>query len=346
MGLFTPERSDTGYTPSKFHQWLWPRKVSGNDLNGLGETEHRRPTQPYHIHHPFYAFGLAEQWFIHRCMANFDISKWYLKHWINENLLRPGRAAAARQSRTPEEWTSAIKEQALANDDVHVVGITRMNPDWVFEDREVPRGEWVIMLGRRMDYEEFSKNIKGDFVSQCIEVIKSYVKGQETGYELEKWIKRQGYYAAAKGGLSDDHLFLVIPAAIEAGLGQLGKHGSMISDELGSSFRLTPILTDMPLVPDQPRDIGVDDFCATCQLCIRDCPTDAIADEKQMVRGDLKWYVDFDKCVPAFNELYACGLCLAVCPWSLPGVAPKLTQKMLRRRERKAAQQNTGAADG
>ena len=227
-----------------------------------------------------------------------------------------------------------------------VVGITRMNPDWVFEDREVPRGEWVIMLGRRMDYEEFSKNIKGDFVSQCIEVIKSYVKGQETGYELEKWIKRQGYYAAAKGGLSDDHLFLVIPAAIEAGLGQLGKHGSMISDELGSSFRLTPILTDMPLVPDQPRDIGVDDFCATCQLCIRDCPTDAIADEKQMVRGDLKWYVDFDKCVPAFNELYACGLCLAVCPWSLPGVAPKLTQKMLRRRERKAAQQNTGAAGG
>ena len=141
---------------------------------------------------------------------------------------------------------------------------------------------------------------------------------------------------AFNGGLSDDLLFLVVPAAIEAGLGQLGKHGNMISDELGSSMRLTPILTDMPLIADAPRDICVDDFCATCQLCARDCPTDAITHEKQWVRGDFKWYVDFDKCVPAFNELYACGICLAVCPWSRPGVAPKLVQKMLRRREKQA----------
>ena len=337
MGFFNYQLSDKGkFTPSKFHQVIWPKNASGNKVNGLGRDKKDRPTQSYHKHHPWYPSGLAEQWFIHKCMYDFRISNWYFKHWITENVTRLGKIASKKKEDSPENWTKIVKEKALADDDVHVVGICRMNPDWVFADREVPRGEWVIMLARRMDYDEFAKNMKGDFVSQCREVIKSYVKGQETGYRLAKWIQSQGYYASFKGGLSDDHLFTVIPAAIEAGIGQLGKHGSLISDELGSSMRLTPILTDMPLLPDNARDIGVDDFCSTCQLCARDCPADAITHEKQMVNGDMKWYVDFDKCVPAFNELYACGLCLAVCPWSRPGVAPNLMQKMLRRREKNA----------
>jgi len=317
---------------------LWPKEASGNTVNGLGETEKHRPVQSYHKHHPFYPFGLVEQWFIHKCMANFKIANWYFKHWMTENVTRLGKTASQIQEDTAENWTKKIKALALADEDVHVVGVCRMNPEWVYEDREIPRGKWVIMLGRRMEYEEFSKNIKGDFVSQCREVIKSYVMGQTTGYRVASWIRKQGYYSSFKGGLSDDHSFTVIPAAIEAGFGQLGKHGSMISDEMGSAFRLTPILTDMPLTADEARDIGVDDFCSTCQLCARECPTGAITHEKQMVNGVLKWYVDFDKCVPAFNELYACGLCLAVCPWSRPGVAPSLTQKMLRRRERKSAE--------
>lgn len=335
MGFFNYELTEKGkFIPSKFHQLIWPKNASGNKVNRVGESEKKRPSQPYHKHHPWYPFGLAEQWFIHKCMYDFRISNWYFKHWITENVTRLRKIASDKKEDTPENWTKIVKKLALEDEDVHVVGICRMNPDWVFGDREIPRGDWVIMLARRMDYDEFSKNMKGDFVSQCREVIKSYVKGQETGYRLAKWIREQGYYSSFKGGLSDDHLFTVIPAAIEAGIGELGKHGSLISDELGSSMRLTPILTDMPLVADQARDICVDDFCSTCQLCSRDCPTDAITQEKHMVNGSLKWYTDFDKCVPAFNELYACGLCLAVCPWSRPGVAPKLTQKMLRRREK------------
>jgi len=337
MGLFNGEITKEGYIPSKIHQFLWPKNFSGSIVNGLGEKEHRRPTQPYHTHHPYYPFGLAEQWFIHKAMASSRISKWYFIHWIKENVTRLRKVSKQKQENSPEHWTKIIKEKALADEDIHVVGITRMNPEWVYEDREIPRGEWVIMLGRRMDYDEFSKNLKGDFISQCVEVIKSYVKGQETGYKLANWIRKQGYYASAKGGLSDDHLFTVIPAAIEAGLGQLGKHGSMISDELGASFRLTPILTDMPLTPDEARDVGVDDFCMTCKLCARECPAKAITHEKHLVRGEMKWYTDFDKCVPVFNEMYACGICIAACPWSRPGVAKNLSLKMLRKRDKQAA---------
>ena len=127
---------------------------------------------------------------------------------------------------------------------------------------------------------------------------------------------------------------LLIPAAIEAGLGELGKHGSMIHRDFGASFRLAVVLTDMPLTPDAPDPFGADDFCLNCQVCVRDCPVDAIHDTKQKVRGADKWYVDFDKCVLYFNEHDACAICLAGCPWSRPGVAPRLTEKFARRGSR------------
>ncbi len=124
----------------------------------------------------------------------------------------------------------------------------------------------------------------------------------------------------------------VINGVDEAGLGELGKHGSMINDVWGASFRLAAVTTDLPLVPDAPREFGVDDFCTRCQVCVRLCPPDAIYDDKQLVRGARKWYVDFDKCIPYFNDTVGCGICIAECPWSLPGVAPRLVQKLLRRR--------------
>ena len=119
-----------------------------------------------------------------------------------------------------------------------------------------------------------------------------------------------------------------------AGMGQLGKHGSLIHPEFGPMFRMAYVLTDLPLIVDEPVDIAVDDFCQLCQLCTTACPPGAIFSEKQWVRGELKWYVDFDKCVPYFNENMGCGICLAVCPYSKPGVSGTLIDKMLRRRER------------
>jgi epoxyqueuosine reductase QueG len=87
----------------------------------------------------------------------------------------------------------------------------------------------------------------------------------------------------------------------------------------------------MPLETDQPDVFGGDDFCMRCQVCSDACPPDAIFEEKQWVRGELKWYVDFDKCIPYFAESRGCGICIAVCPWSRPGVADRLVVKMAKR---------------
>ena len=101
-----------------------------------------------------------------------------------------------------------------------------------------------------------------------------------------------------------------------------------------TSFRLSALATDMPLAPDQPDVFGADDFCLSCQVCTNACPPNAIFPDKQTVRGAKKWYVDFDQCIPYFGETFACGICIAECPWSRPGVAPRLTAKLARRKSR------------
>ncbi|MEL6132256.1 MAG: 4Fe-4S dicluster domain-containing protein, partial [Bacteroidota bacterium] len=89
--------------------------------------------------------------------------------------------------------------------------------------------------------------------------------------------------------------------------------------------------TDIPLAVDRAEEIGVDEFCLSCQICSCNCPPQAISDTKQMVRGEEKWYVDFDKCIPYFVDHDGCGICLEVCPWSEPGRGSLISEKMLAR---------------
>jgi epoxyqueuosine reductase QueG len=81
-----------------------------------------------------------------------------------------------------------------------------------------------------------------------------------------------------------------------------------------------------------------DEFCLQCQVCSRACPPDAIADTKQLVRRVEKWYVDFDKCIPCFGGTLGCAICVARCPWSKPGTAPRPAAKLIRRRARRNAE--------
>ena len=67
---------------------------------------------------------------------------------------------------------------------------------------------------------------------------KQYARGTRAAYTLAAWMQEHGWEGSPHGG-PEAGAVTMIPAAIEAGLGELGKHGSMITRKFGSSFRLS-----------------------------------------------------------------------------------------------------------
>lgn len=304
---------------------------SGNDVNGLGEAEYRQAS-PFFWHPPNkQAFGKLQQ-----TVSEYHQQSPEIREVFSPNVNRgvdPIAQAPVHVKRTAAEWTDEIKTVALENEG-DLVGIAAMQPDYVYEGYAIDE-PWVILVGVSMDHASLDLAPPSlEEPEAGVEVGRQYNRAARACRILRNHILSQGYFAKAWQGPYASALNMM-PAAIEAGFGELGKHGSLINREFGSMFRLSAITTDMPLLPDAPADFCADDFCTQCQVCTRACPPDAITDAKQMVRGVEKWYVDFDKCIPYFGETLGCGICIAKCPWSKPGTAPRLAKKLLRRRARR-----------
>ena len=110
--------------------------------------------------------------------------------------------------------------------------------------------------------------------------------------------------------------------AVRGGLGWIGKHSNLITQEYGSWVFIGELILDLELEYDSDQ---VEDHCGTCTLCLDACPTGAIVDP---------YVVDSNKCIsyatielrdaqlPATLEtnlsgwLYGCDICQDVCPWN------------------------------
>lgn len=300
-------------------------RVSGNPINGVGETSPRRPS-PFFWHppgqHPFGDLQLAARQNSRKCPGSteaFQAAYTYPE-------LQP--VVAERNQASAQFLTEQVKSFALSHE-ADDVGVAAMDPLYVFEGYTIEH-PWVIILALAHNYERLREvpSDETNGVGVC-DVGDQYAKGTRSSYNLANWIRSQGYHADPYPGAMAGAL-LLIPPAIASGLGELGKHGSLISPLFGSGVRLAGVTTDMPLVPAAPRRFGAEEFCATCQVCSHACPPGAITPQKQMVRGVERWYVDFDKCIPYFAEAASCGICIAECPWSRPAVRPKLLETMAR----------------
>lgn len=309
---------------------LMPEGKSGNTVNGLGEAARAKP-RPFFWHPPDeHEFGELQKAIIDHHRQSPEIARAYSRD--ADRGPRPATKAAARVVLSASEWSSRVRTFALANE-ADLVGITPLRPEYVYEGYEI-RQPWLVMIGVSMDHEQLAQAPASiENVSAGLEVAVQYNRAARACRKLANFILESGHEARTYPGPMATALNM-IPAAIAAGLGELGKHGSMINRQFGSSFRLSAVATDLPLMADSTDVFGADEFCTHCQICSRACPPDAISPIKQIVRGNLKWYVDFDRCIPYFGETFACGICLAVCPWSKPGAAPRLAEKMALRNER------------
>ncbi len=314
------------FTPNPEQAALKP-EISGNAINGLGETTFRRPTRVYWHDPDTIPHGGLQKWFYTQDPDNPAIAQARAdRAKILAMEVSPVSAEPLQQS--AEDWSQQLTAHANTLD-LELFGITAFNPEWAFEGETLDY-QWVAMIGVAHDYAQIKTAPEA---AAGAEVVRQYGRANKASKDIANWIRQRGWDAAIFAGPMAGQL-LLIPPAIECGFGELGKHGSIINKEYGSSFRLAGVLTNIPLIPTPKVSYGVDDFCARCQVCSNACPPEAILPEKVPVRGEQKWYVDFDKCIPFFNEHFGCGICIAVCPWSIPGRGPRIVEQLEKRRQK------------
>ena len=202
-----------------------------------------------------------------------------------------------------------------------LVGICKLNRDWLYADVEIPeKFKYAIVMAIEMD---------ADGIATSPTALAAAATG--VGYSkmafllacMGEFIRNLGYEAIQCG----NDTALSIPLAIDAGLGELGRNGLLITPEYGPRVRLCKIFTDLPLEPDKPIEFGVKEFCRKCKLCAKNCEVGAISmdDEpsfevkcKSNNPGALKWYVDVEKCYLYWCENgIDCSTCIKVCPYTL-----------------------------
>ena len=101
---------------------------------------------------------------------------------------------------------------------------------------------------------------------------------------------------------------------VDAGLGQLGVNGQLLSPHFGSRARLQIILTNAIVSYDKPVDYGIYKFCEVCQVCVMRCPGRALEGQRIWYRGVEKNKLTFQRCRPVMTRYDGCGICMKTCP--------------------------------
>ncbi|MDH5482663.1 MAG: reductive dehalogenase [Candidatus Bathyarchaeota archaeon] len=219
----------------------------------------------------------------------------------------------------PLEMSKYVK-QAATLFGASLTGICRLNRKWLYAEANVPRKfENVIVMAVEM-------NAPGIATSPAAPAAAAtgigYSKMAFTLSCVGEFIRNLGYEAIQCG----NDTALSVPLAIDAGLGELGRNGLLITPEYGPRIRLCKILTDLPLEPDKPIKFGVKEFCKKCKLCAKYCRADAISmDDEPSFNvaclsnnpGALKWYVNAELCYLFWCENgIDCSTCVKVCPYN------------------------------
>jgi reductive dehalogenase len=116
----------------------------------------------------------------------------------------------------------------------------------------------------------------------------------------------------------------MVPLAVDAGLGEYGRLGYLMTRQFGPRVRLGAVSTDLPLVADSPVDIGVEDFCRICKKCATCCPSNSIpSDDPKEFNGTRRWKLNSETCFDYWGTVGTdCNICMRVCPWSHANTFP------------------------
>ena len=152
-----------------------------------------------------------------------------------------------------------------------------------------------------------------------MESAQQYLEAGRIAMQLAAFIRNLGYEARAH---IDGNYEVVCPlVARDAGLGELGRMGLLMTPKLGPRVRIGVVTTNLPLITDDPlNDYSFIDFCIQCKKCADVCPSKAISFENiQTVDSVNRWQINQEQCFNYWSTIGTdCGRCVAVCPFSHP----------------------------
>jgi epoxyqueuosine reductase len=188
----------------------------------------------------------------------------------------------------------------------------------------LPEVKSVVVLGKEIFREVVSllkprKEVGEAEYGELLGPHSDFLSGRLTGasHHLANLFRREGYRSLplpAVGCPTDQRfmtaLFSYKHAGELAGLGKIGRHSLLITPEFGPRVRLACVLTEAPL---ESSHLAQKDYCAHCDVCIRECPAQALA----VPEGDEAYSMDKFACRTYRQAGLTCSVCMKVCDEAL-----------------------------
>ena len=144
-----------------------------------------------------------------------------------------------------------------------------------------------------------------------------YLRSSVIALQVAAFLNKLGFNSRAH--IDGDYELICPLVARDAGLGEIGRMGLLMTPILGPRVRIAVVTTNAPMAIDNYKpDESIIEFCRICRKCAECCPGNSIpTGEMKEIDGLERWRIDSDKCFKVWCVTGTdCGRCMAVCPFS------------------------------
>jgi ferredoxin len=168
----------------------------------------------------------------------------------------------------------------------------------------------TIVLVMRMEPEEMKT---APSLRSNREVFRTYHALGQAVNRVSDFLRERGFNAQPVPAIGINLNLSLL--ARDAGFGEFGRHGLLITPEPGPSVRIAAVLTDaegLPFNAENPHG-WIREYCRSCGACVRACPAGAIYAEPRVSEDGSVEHIDYRACAGPFSRQYGCSVCIKEC---------------------------------